>query len=87
VGPSGGNDPDDGPPGGGDDPGEDPEYNPQNHSTPPGSLPSSPDMAGQFLEAIQSLAMALQCLAATPRPEKVKVCKPEPFDGSDPCKL
>jgi hypothetical protein len=29
----------------------------------------------------------MQRPAATPQPEKVKVCKPEPFNGSDPRKL
>jgi hypothetical protein len=89
-GPPGGNDPDDGPPGGDGNPGEDPDYDPDDHPTPPGSPPGTPDMAGQFLGAIQSLAtnlISMQRPAATPRPEKVKVREPEPFDGSDPRKL
>src|SRR5882757_2492126 len=89
-GPPEGNDPDDGPPGGDGNPGEDPDYDPDDHPTPPGSPPGTPDMAGQFLGAIQSLAtnlISMQRPAATPRPEKVKVREPEPFDGSDPRKL
>ena len=89
-GPPEGNDPDNSPPGGDDNPGEDPDYDPDNHPTPPGSPLGTPDMAGQFLGAIQSLAMnliSMQRPTATPQPEKVKVRKPEPFDGSDPCKL
>jgi hypothetical protein len=89
-GPPEGNDPDDSPPGGDDNPGEDPDYDPDNHPTLPGSPPGMPDMAGQFLGAIQSLAtnlISMQHPATTPRPEKVKVREPEPFDRSDPCKL
>jgi hypothetical protein len=58
-GPPEGNDPDDGPPGGDNNPGEDPDYDPNNHPTPPGSPLGTPDMAGQFLGAIQSLATNL----------------------------
>jgi hypothetical protein len=79
-----------GPPGGDGNPGEDPDYDPNDHPTLLGSPPGTPDMTGQFLGAIQSLAtnlISMQHPAATPRPEKVKVCEPEPFDGSDPRKL
>jgi hypothetical protein len=68
-GPPEGNDPDDSPPGGDDNPGEDPDYDPDDHPTLPGSPPGMPDMAGQFLGAIQSLAtnlILMQHPAATP---------------------
>jgi hypothetical protein len=87
--------PPDGPPdlpGGGDgdsdkpDPNPNPEPDNPDLRTPPGS----PDMLNQFLEGLRQLAHSItanQRPPPVPRPEKVKVCNPDTFNGLDPRKL